>query len=208
MTAQTFNLTITADTVAWYGAVVSTVALAVSAINVVRDRARIVVSAQVGMRLMGTGGGYKPNTDYIVITVANRGRRPRTIEKVGFTYRTAERSQPVIAADSALKGPRELTEGRSSMWMVEQDAITADDIEEVWAYDQAAGSSPATCAGRRAQRDERPPVRRCPARRAHVRVVRVGRLCVGAVAERSGWNRLLVSRGRVRYTPCMCQNTR
>jgi len=94
MTAQTFSFTITANTVAWYGAVVSTVALVISAINVVRDRARVIVWAQVGMRLMGTGGGYKPNTDYILITVANRGRRPRTIENAGFTYRTPERSQP------------------------------------------------------------------------------------------------------------------
>lgn len=66
----------------------------------------------------------------------NHGRRPRTIEKVGFTYREPAHSQHVIASDSFFKGPQELTEGRSAEWLVEQGKFTPDDIEDVWAFDQ------------------------------------------------------------------------
>jgi len=130
------SVTITAEAVAWYAAIVATAALAVQTVNLWRDRPRIRVSANLGQRVT-PGGPYQPDTDYIVITVANSGRRPRTIEKVGFTQRLPGKSQPIIAlGDSALWGPRELAEGRSAMWLIVQDDVTADEIEEVWAYDQ------------------------------------------------------------------------
>lgn len=106
MTSPPFTITVTAEIVAWYGAVVSTAALAATAFTLWRDRSRIVVEGAVGMRVTRSGP-YDPTKDYIVITVRNRGRRPRTIDKVGLVYRLPEKSQPVMAlGDMAHKGPR------------------------------------------------------------------------------------------------------
>ena len=84
------------------------------------------------------GGPYDPTKEYIVITVANRGRRPRTIDKVGLKLHAGSgtHSTHIIAADAVLKGPQELTEGRGSTWIIEQGDIALDNIEYVWAYDQ------------------------------------------------------------------------
>jgi hypothetical protein len=89
---DTLTITITAETVAWYGAIVATLALGATLVNLWLDRERIRVEARVGWKMIG--GPYKSDKRYIVITVSNWGRRPRTIDRVGFTYRTPERSQP------------------------------------------------------------------------------------------------------------------
>lgn len=128
------TITISADIVAWYAAIVSTTAVGIQLVNLWRDRPRIKVTAHLGYRAVG--GPYDPDQDHIIITVSNAGRRPRTINKVGFTQRIGEKSQPMVAAESGLRGPQELTEGRSSMWLIRQGNVTADEIEEVWAYDQ------------------------------------------------------------------------
>lgn len=134
MMPESFTVNITASAVAWYGAVVSTLALAGNLWSLWRDRARIEVLARMGYRFAGPAP-YLPNTDYILITVINHGRRPKTFNAVGLTFRTPAKSQPLLSGDCA-KGPRELTEGKSDFWVIEQRALTEPDIEEVWAYDQ------------------------------------------------------------------------
>ncbi len=122
------------EIVAWYGAIMATLAVGISGWVAWRDRPRIVVSALAGYRVT-PGGPYDPTKEYILITVSNGGRRPRTIDKVGLKLRRGDRKH-IMAVDSVLKGPQELTEGRSSLWIIEQGEIPLDDVEYAWAYDQ------------------------------------------------------------------------
>jgi hypothetical protein len=100
-----------------------------------RDRARVIVTAGFGYRVRGPSP-YKADTDHIIITVANAGRRPRTIAQVGFTLRKNGKDQHIVATDSMLKGAQELTEGKSAMYLVEQRDTRPEDVVKVWAYDQ------------------------------------------------------------------------
>lgn len=126
---------ISVDVVAWYGAIVGTLAVIISGWVAWRDRARIVVTARV-LPPIRPRGPNDPTKDYISINVANRGRRPKTIDLVGFKHRTSGRTKNVLAVDSASKGPQELTEGRSLSWLVEYGGIDLEDIEYAWASDQ------------------------------------------------------------------------
>ncbi len=121
------------DIAAWYAAIVATSALGVQIWTAWRDRAQIVVTGQAGMRVT-PGGPYDPQKEYILITVANRGRRPRTIEKVGLKVHSEDKPF-LIAADSAIKGHVELREGQSDQWVVEQAQLSLDQVEYVWAID-------------------------------------------------------------------------
>jgi hypothetical protein len=80
-------VTITADVVAWYAAVVATGAFWVNAYSAWRDRARLVVSARSGYRVSPGPHPYSPDATYISITVANPGRRPATDERVWLTVK-------------------------------------------------------------------------------------------------------------------------
>lgn len=57
------NITITAEVVAWYGAVVGTGSLVVSGLGAWRDRARIVVTARPGYKALNAPG-YSPDKLY------------------------------------------------------------------------------------------------------------------------------------------------
>ena len=128
------TITISANTAAWYAAIVATLALIMSGITAWRDRARIKVVARAGYRVTG-GGGYNPNKDYILFTICNKGRRPRTIEKVGWATRQGI-PKNFITSDSIHRLPQELTEGRSCTYMAEQEGVDFDNVKYVWAIDQ------------------------------------------------------------------------
>jgi len=132
---ENITIEISATAVAWYGAIVGTLALIINGLVAWRDRPRIVVNGRAGYKVT-SGGSYDTNEEYIAITVANRGRRPRTIDRVGFKLRTGKPAKNILAVDSMLKGPQELTEGRSCTWYVKQREINLEDIEYIWAYDQ------------------------------------------------------------------------
>jgi hypothetical protein len=81
------SVTITANEVAWYAAVVATAAVGGNAYRAWRDRARLVVSACSGYRVTPGPHPYSPDATYIWITVANPGRRPATVEKAWLTMK-------------------------------------------------------------------------------------------------------------------------
>ena len=122
------------DVVAWYAAVVATISLVLSLVILLRDRARVMVSGKTGYRVAG-GGPYDATKDYILVTVANRSRQPRTIEKVGLRLRHGA-NKDIVATDCLLKGPQQLAEGGSHTWVIEQGNIGPDDVECLWASDQ------------------------------------------------------------------------
>jgi len=132
---ETFTIEISATAVGWYGAIVGTLALIINGLVAWRDRARIVVFGRARYKVT-SGGPYDTDEDYIAITVENHGRRPRTIDRVGFKLRTSEPAKHVLAVDSVSKGPQELTEGRSHTWFVKQGEVNLENIEYIWAYDQ------------------------------------------------------------------------
>ncbi len=129
------NVTITADVVAWYAAVVATGAFVVNAYNAWRDRARLVVSARSGYQVTPGPHPYSPDATYISITVANPGRRPATVERVWLTVRGKKGG--LLAHDSLIGGARKLEEGTSTSYMVNQSELNLEDLESVCASDQS-----------------------------------------------------------------------
>ena len=83
MTVPSITFQISANSVAWYGAIVSTGALVVSAYNVWKDRARLHISYQKGMRVINAIPPFEEDKEYFVVTVRNRGQRPVALGNVG-----------------------------------------------------------------------------------------------------------------------------
>lgn len=77
-----FKLEISANAVAWYGAIVATLGALTSLYNVLRDKARVKITYQKDMQVGGIQNLYDPNKTYVDITVINKGRRPIRIAKV------------------------------------------------------------------------------------------------------------------------------
>ncbi len=129
------TIEISASMVAWYGAIVATLAVIISGWIAWRDRARIVVTS-MGPYRVTPGGPYDPTKDYIAITVANHGRRPKTVNLVGVKLRSGK-SKHIGASDALIKGPQELTEGRSfHYYMKEEGDLSLENVKYVWANDQ------------------------------------------------------------------------
>jgi hypothetical protein len=131
------DITISAEAVAWYGAIVGTGSLAVSALNAWRDRPRVRVTADAGYRIQGgEERGYSPDKLYISVTVANRGRRPVTIEKVWFDTSEPGRGPHILLHDSLLSGSRELAEGKATTYLADQALVDLRQLTRVTVSDQ------------------------------------------------------------------------
>jgi len=128
------NITITAEVVAWYGAIVGTGSLVVGALNAWRDRARVAVRARPGYRVQNAPG-YSPDKLYVAVTVANRGRRPVTISHVWMER--ADSQEKILLSDSFLQGNREITEGKATQYLMDQAGLDLGTIKRVYAGDQA-----------------------------------------------------------------------
>ena len=76
MSLPNITIQISADAVAWYGAVIATIAAAVSIYNALRDRSKVVLEF---------GRNFRRPDDWdeplFYISVINRGRRPVWIDK-------------------------------------------------------------------------------------------------------------------------------
>jgi hypothetical protein len=82
------TIEISANTVAWYAAIVSTVGLAATLYNMWKDRLQLRVRVSPNMALMNMPQ-YDPAKTYVDISVINRGRRPATISTIVLKlYRT------------------------------------------------------------------------------------------------------------------------
>ena len=74
---------------------------------------------------------YKPDVDYFDITVINRGRIPLTITKVALMLKKAW----YYIITESLYGGRELKEGKSTDYLVEQDLIDFSKLLYIFIYD-------------------------------------------------------------------------
>ncbi|PIV22907.1 MAG: hypothetical protein COS40_05060 [Deltaproteobacteria bacterium CG03_land_8_20_14_0_80_45_14] len=127
------NISISAEAVAWYAAIVSTLALIITFLKYWSERINVVVKCKSNWRVIGGGSIYAPNKDYVVVTVINKGKRPVTIQNVGFVSKN-KKDEKGILSDSLL-GPRELKEGKSTDYLIEQDLVDLKKIKYFVAYD-------------------------------------------------------------------------
>jgi hypothetical protein len=103
---QPFTLNITAGAVAWYAAIVSTIVGIVQVLNYLRDRAKIKLIYYPYFRW--TGDFTINEKIRSTLLVANTGRRPVTITRIGCTYFEIFDAS---FKDALPKLPCELTEG-------------------------------------------------------------------------------------------------
>jgi hypothetical protein len=81
MPSLDFTLTINANAVAWYAAVVSTIGCLLSLFVALRHRAHLVVELHRDMRIYNLPP-YDPTKLYLDVTLRNRGRRPVKISTI------------------------------------------------------------------------------------------------------------------------------
>jgi len=85
---MSFDLKITADMVAWYGAIVATTSVLFSGYNIYRDRPRLKIQFQRNLRIINAVLPYEEDKDYFSIIVINKGQRTTSIGNVGIKLYT------------------------------------------------------------------------------------------------------------------------
>jgi hypothetical protein len=129
MPLPTINLTISANAVAAYAAIVSTITGTIQFLNYLRDRSRIEIRVQPNMTLIVPGNAvYHNNKLFTVVYVSNEGRRPITITSVGAHY--LDKNRAFVFTDTHPQTPCELTEGKQMTAMFPQDEIDISAIEK------------------------------------------------------------------------------
>jgi hypothetical protein len=132
-----FSINITANMVAWYAAIVSTLGVIVAVLNYLGDKRRLKLSASHGI-LTGMGD----DSTKVIFSAANTGKRPVTISGVGLSF--VEKNDLVLVRTPNLKLPSTLKEGQScSTWMdhaelehlLKREKKTVKDIKYVWFRD-------------------------------------------------------------------------
>lgn len=131
------SINISANAVAWYAAIVSTVGVIVATLNFLSDRRRVKVTAQHGF-LTGVGD----DSTKVMLTVANIGKRPVTASSVGFAIKGS--GDVILTATPNLVLPKTLKEGTSGQTWINHDELMrvlkrekkgVEDIEYVWCRD-------------------------------------------------------------------------
>lgn len=124
------NITISASDVAWYGAIVATLSVSMSAYALWRDRPKLTINVQKDQIKIGPGCD---NTKYTTINVANAGRRPVTLGYAEFLLRSGG---ALILGDSGTRlANHELSEGKSCVYLAEQDKINLGDVRQFVVFD-------------------------------------------------------------------------
>ncbi len=131
--AKNMKIEISANAVAWYGAIVATFSAILSGWIARRDRTKVKVDAQPNYEVK-TDGPPDDET-YIVVTVANTGRRPVTISTVGLLPKR-KTDKSILLGDSIRGGPHELPEGKATQYLIKQDCLDLSLYKCVVAYDQ------------------------------------------------------------------------
>jgi hypothetical protein len=131
------TLQISADAAAWYGAVVATIAAAVSVYNAWSDRARIKVTYQEGMRIMNAVPPYFESKEYFVVHIVNIGRRPVAIGTVAIQYISGENF--ILSGSINDQNTRILTEEKPKTTIppTDQSLMDLSKLYCILVYDQA-----------------------------------------------------------------------
>ena len=129
MMDDTLTITITAEAVAWYAAIVATVSVAVQAAIFFRDRKRVKVSFRMGYEIIGDP---RYTGTYTMVYVVNTGRRPFTLTNMGLRYL---KGRAAVFTDVTPRMPCLLTEGQQATAIVDQQTLRLDEICAFEAYD-------------------------------------------------------------------------
>jgi hypothetical protein len=114
-----FKIEISANAVAWYGAIVATASVLISLLNFLRDRPKIQLKIFEGLLVYGNNLG--DNTQ-IFIEAINVGRRSVTLSGAGLTLKNGK--QITIIKSEIVNFPYELQEGKSvQVWINKNDAF-------------------------------------------------------------------------------------
>ena len=116
------NISISANAVAWYGAIVATASVVGGGLEFWRDRAQLKVSARADMTLLQPFEGYSADETYIFIEVANVGRRPINLRQLPFFTRKGEKTKGLLVTGSWLPKDQ-LQEGESAAMLAKQDGL-------------------------------------------------------------------------------------
>lgn len=128
MLDQILKIEISANTVSWYSAVVATISFlaifVLALLNYLRDRARVEIGLQKNMWVVSAGSvyPYDPDKDYLAITTINHGRRPVTIETIGYEFLGRKKGGAIII-NTIPPLPYEITEGKNLRILSDQSEI-------------------------------------------------------------------------------------
>lgn len=129
--APILQITISANVVAIYAALMSTIVGVVQLSNFLRDRARIKISARRNMEIIGAPGHHRKGLT--IVQVSNAGRRPVTITTVGA--RCLHPHNPFVIPECNPALPHELTEGKSLTAIIPPCDLDFSTIDVWEAYD-------------------------------------------------------------------------
>jgi hypothetical protein len=138
MTVPTFQINISGNVVAFYGAAVATVLGVFQIINFLRDRRKVKITVRSNTEYVSALAipndcrGDDGDDPYTTITVANAGRRPVTITGIGG-YRLYQRKGFLVWHCPSL--PQELTEGKHLTAFVDETEYDLTDLECWEVYD-------------------------------------------------------------------------
>lgn len=130
------NISISADAVAWYGAIVATASVFVGGYAVLRDRVKLKVSARPNMELVTVDGPQDDDETYIVIDVSNVGRRPVHLQRLPWFIVEGQKKCLMVKGDWAPGTTVE--EGRSATLLARQSSLTVglDKLKRVCVRDE------------------------------------------------------------------------
>lgn len=114
------SINISASVVAWYGALVGTVSVIIILFGYLRDRSRLVLT-KIRESITLNQGGSKEDNVYYSFFVVNKGRRPISIESVGFLLENEKEIVAPIPIGFSL--PHELSEGKSKQILLNKNGV-------------------------------------------------------------------------------------
>lgn len=128
------RLTISASSVAWYGAIIATIGFIVSAYNVLRDRAKVKVWYSWDNSV--AGDPQEKGIKYLRVDVTNLGRRPIKVTHVGAKMHGDSRTILFTASFHKQNEDRILTEQNpSTLYMTDQKGMDKSKLWYIYAID-------------------------------------------------------------------------
>jgi len=114
------------------GALTGLASIWINYLHYTRDNIKVKVKALKNMKTF-IPGEKVDDTSYLIITAANAGRRPVTINKAAFVNLKIRGG--AISSGSMMMGAQILTEGKAIDYMMDEADIDYDDISHVAVYD-------------------------------------------------------------------------